>query len=171
MYKVLWLLGAYTEFVKLTSSRTNSKNRMQYFDDISGLCLNGGGFDEYTVLADNIDSLIELVDMNNENDIDAVATQIKALLLNIDWLPKAFRDSLNGKNYLPKNKLRWKLLNRDSGFMGKGLFRQHFFPNVTTIDLLASFLNEKLNYSTTSILKKADNLKKTFVNKVSAENS
>ncbi|NOQ81380.1 MAG: NAD(P)-binding protein, partial [Methylophaga sp.] len=36
VYKVLWLLGAYTEFVKLTSSRTNSKNRMQYFDDISG---------------------------------------------------------------------------------------------------------------------------------------
>ena len=154
VYKVLWLLGAYTEFVKLTSSRTRAKNRVDYYSEIQFLCLTGGGFDEYKTLADKVDTLIEHVDISNEKKVDQTVDEITAIFLNVDWLPNAFRKTLEGKAYLPKNKLNWNLLKRNTGFMGNGKFRQHFFNNKDTTDLLMNFLSEKVNYSTASLLRK-----------------
>ena len=154
VYKVLWLLGAYTEFVKLTSSRTSTEDKDDYYRQIQDLRLVGGGFDEYQILADKINTLIEAVVPENDHDVDKVVAEITHLFLNINWLPNAFRETLKGKTYLPKNKLRLSLLQRKSGFMGQGKFREHFFNNAGTLDLLTTFLTEKLKYSTTSILKK-----------------
>jgi tetracycline 7-halogenase / FADH2 O2-dependent halogenase len=153
VYKVLWLLGAYTEFVKLTSSRTRAKNTAEYYREIQSLCLTGGGFDEYQMLAEKVDTLIEQVDPDNEQAVEQTAAEITALFLAIEWLPNAFRETLQGKTYLPKNKLNWKLLKRHGGFMGRGKFRQHFFNNKETIDLLINFLGEKINYSRSSLVR------------------
>jgi FADH2 O2-dependent halogenase len=155
VYKVLWLLGAYTEFVKLTSSRTQANNRDDYYHEIQTLCLTGGGFDGYKRLADKVDRLIEQVDVTNESAVDNAVTEITTLFMRLDWLPDAFRETLNGKHYLPKNKLRWKLLHRHTGFMGHGEFREHFFSNALTMELLISFLHEKADYSTNSVLRKS----------------
>ncbi len=154
MYKVLWLLGAYTEFVKLTCIRKCATSREDYYAQVQTLCLTGGGFDEYQILADKVDTLIERVDVKNKLAVDQAVAEITDLFLAIEWLPNAFRETLKGKAYLPKNKLSWKLLKHHSGFMGKGEFRQHFFNNNETIDLLLSFLSEKINYSTVSIVRK-----------------
>ena len=153
-YKVLWLLGAYTEYVKLTCIRKCAKNREDYYQQIQSLCLAGGGFDEYKRLADKIDHLVEQVDVNNEQAVDQVVAEITALFLTLDWLPDAFRETLKGKAYLPKHKISWKLLRQNSGFMGNGNFRQHFFNNNETIDLLLNFLSEKITYSTAPVLRK-----------------
>jgi len=154
VYKVLWLLGAYTEFVKLTSSRTRAKNRDDYYHEIKSLSLVGGGFDEYKILADKIDTLVEQLDVNNVAGVELAVTEITRLFLQLEWLPDAFSETLKGKAYLPKNKLNWKLLRRSDGFMGKGKFRQHFFNNKETIDLLINFMGEKINYSTLSLVRK-----------------
>ncbi|MFK5949055.1 MAG: NAD(P)/FAD-dependent oxidoreductase [Methylococcales bacterium] len=154
VYKILWLLGAYTEFVKLTSCRTRANNRADYYHEIKTLCLTGGGFDEYKKLAEKVDTLIEQVDVNNEAEVEKTVSEITALFTQLEWLPLAFRETLEGKAYLPKNKLSWKLLKRNAGFMGNGKFRQHFFNNKETIDLLINFMSEKINYSTASLVRK-----------------
>ena len=153
VYKVLWLLGAYTEYVKLTSCRTRSKDQDDYYREIQNLRLVGGGFDDYQCLADKIDTLIEQVEPTNELAVDKTVTEITTLLLDLDWLPKAFRETLNGKTFLPENKLHLNLLQRDKGFMGHGAFRKHFFNNAATLELLKTFLGEKLNYSTSAVLR------------------
>ena len=92
-------------------------------------------------------------DVTDEEAVDQTVTKITILLLEIEWLPNVFRETLQGKSYLPKNKLSWKLLKRQSGFMGKGQYRQHFFNNKESIDLLIQFFSEKINYSTLFITK------------------
>ncbi len=154
VYKVLWLLGAYTEYVKLTSARTRAETRDDYFRQIQDLNLVGGGFPEYTMLAKKIDALMDMVDPSDEKAVDDTSAQIKALLLDIEWLPHAFRETLSGKRYLPKHKLKWHLLKRKTGFIGNGTFKKHFFNNATTRDLMLTFLMEKINYSKSSILRK-----------------
>lgn len=106
------------------------------------------------MLADKVDALIEQDDASNKKEVDQTVDEITALFLNVDWLPNAFRKTLEGKAYLPKNKLNWNLLKRNAGFMGNGKFRQHFFNNKETRDLLINFLSEKVNYSTASLLRK-----------------
>jgi len=154
VYKVLWLLGAYTEFVKLSSSRKRAACRDDYYREIASLSLTGGGFDEYKNLAEQIDTLIEQLDIKNEQAVDEAVAEIRGLFLALDWLPQAFRETLKGKPYLPKNKLSWKLLKRQTGFMGRGAFRQHFFSNKETLGLVKDFLTEKIKYSTLSLVRK-----------------
>ncbi|MEE9337732.1 MAG: NAD(P)/FAD-dependent oxidoreductase [Methylococcaceae bacterium] len=154
VYKVLWLLGAYTEFVKLTSSRKRALTRNDYYREIASLSLTGGGFDEYKTLAEQIDTLIEQLDVKNEQAVDYVVAEINNLFLALDWLPQAFRETLKGKPYLPKNKLRWQLLKWQAGFMGSGEFRKHFFNNKERLGLVKDFLTEKIKYATISLVRK-----------------
>ncbi len=153
VYKVLWLLGAYTEYVKLTSCRTRAKDRNEYYREIQNLRLVGGGFEDFKRLADKIDMLIEQSDPTSEEVVDKTVSEIRNLFLSLDWLPDAFRETLKGKMYLPENKLHWKLLQCDKGFMGHGAFRKHFFNNAATLDLMKTFLGEKFNYSTSAVLR------------------
>ena len=147
-YSVLWLLGAYTEYVKLTTARGMSEDRDTYYRYMVGLKLAGGGFPEFDRVANKIDSLIAEVDPMDNGQVTRVVAEIHACLLEIDWLPKAFADVLHGKTYLPKNKLRLSLLNRNNGFMGQGAYRAHFFgTNASTVALVKGFLREKLKYS------------------------
>lgn len=151
VYSVLWLLGAYTELVRLNSIRAQAKDRGEYFLLTRGLKLAGGGFAEFDQLADQIDTLIETVNPANEAEVDQAVAEIKALFGAIDWVPIPFREVLAGKNHLPANKLKLRLFKPESGFMGSGAYRAHFFGNHSLAALVRVFLWEKLRYSTLSL--------------------
>ncbi len=150
-YRVLWLLGAYTEFVKLSSVRALAGDRRRYYEGVRELRLVGGGFADFRVLADEIDGWLEGVDPKDDAAVDAVVADVRARLLATDWLPQAFAEVLNGKTYLPKRKLRPGLLSRDGGFLGRGDYREHFFAGVTPGALIKTFVQERLTYSVPAV--------------------
>ncbi len=152
VYTVLWLLGAYTEYVKLLSTRARAASRAEYFATITGLGLVGGGFGAFKQLADQIDTIIEAVDPCDEAAVDRVVAQIRALYAAIDWMPGAFQAVLAGKNHLPAHKLRLSLLRQDTGFMGSGDYRTHFFGNASRREVAQFFVRESVTYSTAALL-------------------
>jgi FADH2 O2-dependent halogenase len=151
VYSVLWLLGAYTELVMLNSIRAQAADRKDYFLLGRGLKLVGGGFPEFDLLAEKIDSIIEQTNPANEAEVDRAVAEIKALFGAIDWMPVPFRDLLAGKNHLPANKLRLRLFKPQGGFLGSGAYRAHFFGNHSMMAVVRIFLREKLKYSALSL--------------------
>ncbi len=147
VYSVMWLLGAYTEYVKLTSMRARARDRDGYYAEAHSLRLVGGGFPEFKVVADKVDELLEAVDPHDEAAVDATVAEIKTICAEVAWMPKAFSDLLDGKNHLPRRKLRLDLLNSSRGFLGAGAYREHFFGNISTPAMLKAFVAEKLRYS------------------------
>lgn len=151
VYSVLWLLGAYTELVRLNSIRAQAQNRRDYFRLSRGLKLAGGGFPEFEALADKIDTLIENVNPANEVEVDQAVVQIRAIFDAINWLPIPFREVLAGKNHLPANKLKLRLFKPNSGFMGSGAYRAYFFGGHSMAAVVRIFVREKLKYSALSL--------------------
>ncbi len=150
VYSVLWLLGAYTEFVKLSSARALAADRRGYYTETACLRLVGGGFAKFRTLADEIDAQLEQLDLYDDAAVAHAAADIRAQLGALEWLPEAFAEVLNGKTYLPKRKLRLGLLGR-SGFLGQGAYREHFFKGVTTGSLVKTFLQERRAYSASAV--------------------
>ena len=148
-YSVLWLLGAYTELVKLLGARSSAATRAAYYDETAALELTGGGFAEFEVLAKEVEGLLEADDLSDEE----IAARVSALLTQTSWLPQAFRDVLDGKTYLPRRKLRAGLLRRNAGFMGVGAYRRHFFAETSLVDMVKTFVSEKVRYSRVKITK------------------
>lgn len=147
VYSVLWLLGAYLEYVKLTVTRLRAKDRADYLRQLSGLRLAGGGFEPFFILQDQIDALIDKVDPDDEADVDRTVAEIKTLFSSFKWLSSAFCDLLDGKNHLPNNKLRVNLLNQTDGFLGDGVYRKHFFGDASTVELIGKAVREQARYS------------------------
>ena len=48
---------------------------------------------------------------------------------------------------MPHRKLRLGLLERDMGFLGTGAYREHFFGEVGTLELMEHFVKEKARYT------------------------
>ncbi len=69
-YSVLWLLGAYTELIMLSSIRLRAADRHDYMNRAHCLKLVGGGFEEFDRVAARIDQLMDEV---NPHDADQVA--------------------------------------------------------------------------------------------------
>ncbi|MCB9124691.1 MAG: NAD(P)/FAD-dependent oxidoreductase [Caldilinea sp.] len=147
VYAVLWLLGAYLEYVKLTVTRLTATDRADYLARLANNRLAGGGFEPFFALQEHIDTLIEQVDPENEADVDSTVAQIRLLFASFPWLSSAFRDLLAGKNHLPNNKLRVNLLNQTDGFLGDGIYRAHFFGDHTLADLAMKAAGEQARYS------------------------
>ncbi len=147
VYSVLWLLGAYLEYVRLVINRMRAKNRAEYIELMRPHRLAGGGFDQFFAIQEQIDALMDKVNPEDEADVDHTVEQIKSLLKSFQWISPAFRALLDGKNHLPDNKLRFSLLNQSNGFMGSGPYRQHFFGDKTLPELLAKAVSEQLRYS------------------------
>lgn len=147
VYSVLWLLGAYLEYVRLVINRMRAKNRADYIELMRPHRLAGGGFDQFFAIQEQIDALMDKVNPEDEADVDRTVEQIKSLLKSFQWISPAFRALLDGKNHLPDNKLRFSLLNQSNGFMGSGPYRQHFFGDKTLSELLAKAVSEQLRYS------------------------
>jgi tetracycline 7-halogenase / FADH2 O2-dependent halogenase len=152
VYSVLWMLGAYTEYVKLLSTRGRARDRDAYFAELAGVRLVGGGYAPFKELADQIDTLIEAVDPDNEAAVDQTVARIRSLYAATPWIPWAFQQVLAGKNYLPANKLRLSLLQQNhAGFMGEGAFREHFFGAASAREVARFFLSESVKYATTTV--------------------
>jgi len=147
VYAVLWLQGAYLEYLKLTVTRLRAKDRADYLAQLSGLKLAGGGFAPFFELQEKVDALIERVNPDDEADIDRTVAEIRNLYAAYPWMPSAFRDLLNGKNTLPNNKLRVNLFNQSDGFLGDGIYREHFFGDKTMLDLILKAVTEQVRYS------------------------
>lgn len=152
VYSVLWLLGAYTEYVKLLSVRGRARSRAEYFTEIATLRLVGGGFDQFKRLAEQIDTLIEAVDPHDQAAVDHVVAAIRARYAATPWMPWAFQQLLAGKNHLPANKLRLSLLQQNNaGFMGEGAFRRHFFGEASMSEVAQFFVGESVRYSSVAL--------------------
>ncbi|PDV96906.1 NAD(P)/FAD-dependent oxidoreductase [Candidatus Chloroploca asiatica] len=152
VYALLWLLGAYLEYLKLLSTRGRATSRAAYFAELAELRLVGGGFGPFKTLADQIDTLIEAVDPCDEAAVDQTVRQIRALLADFPWMPWAFQQVLAGANHLPANKLRLSLLRQDQkGFLGDGLFRQHFFGDASLRQVTRFFVSEGVKYGNSMI--------------------
>ncbi|MGR9116409.1 MAG: NAD(P)/FAD-dependent oxidoreductase [Gammaproteobacteria bacterium] len=147
VYAILWLLGAYLEYLKLTVTRLRATNRGDYLTQLAGLKLVGGGFAPFFELQEKVDTLIEQVNPDDETDVYRVVSEIRSLYATYPWMPTAFRDLLNGKTFLPNNKLRVNLFNRNDGFLGDGIYREHFFGNTPLLELIPKAICEQFRYS------------------------
>ena len=154
-YSVLWLLGAYTELVKLMSARGSATSREGYYLSTASLKLVGGGFRDFEDLSEKLDAVMRSVHPENEKGVDEAVTYFKEALSQTPWLPQAFKDVLNGKNHLPRRKLRLGLLRRERGFLGEGAYREHFFGGVGVAKLVSAFVRETFAYSARSLKSRA----------------
>lgn len=151
-YSVLWLLGAYTELVKLFSIRIDATRNgtivpEQFINQLQGLKLSGGGFTGYDQVADQINQIVEGVNLSSTVEIEAAVTQIRDIFDLVDWMPVPFQKVLDGQTHLPKNKLRLDLLKRDKGFLRGGEYRRHFFGEHSMFKIGRAFLAETIRYS------------------------
>lgn len=153
-YSVLWLLGAYTEYLRLNMIRSQAHgNRSYYYRQLTQLSLVGGGFEEFRILSDRIDRIIERHSrLNDPVKMDETIAQIDTLLRAIQWMPKPFVDILNGAPALPRQKIRLDLFKRGGGFLGNGRYREHFFGTQSVWTLLRVYLAEKLKYGKVPLL-------------------
>lgn len=148
VYSVLWLLGAYTELIKLSAIRMDAWDRRAYFAEAHRLHLAGGGFGDFDRLAQTIDQIVDATDPSSDASVERAVVNIRAAFDAIDWLPLPFGEILDGKTFLPKNKVRFDLLGKDQGFLRNGDYRRHFFGAHTMFDVARAFLSEKFKYST-----------------------
>ena len=147
LYSVLWLLGAYCELLKLTTIRANAVNREDYYQQLQGLKLVGGGFTEFESLQEQIYTILENTNFELEEELDRAVMHIKSLYSQIEWMPDAFEQVIRGKNHLPASKIRPSIFKHKGGFLGLGAYRQHFFGNLTLSSLVKLFFQEKAKYS------------------------
>ena len=148
VYAVMWLLGAYTEYLMLNGIRARSQgDRATYMQFLYGMHLVGGGFAGFRPISNQVDTIIEQVDPHDEEAVDKAVAEINRIFRSIDWMPEPFLALLDGATFLPKNKLRLSLLKKDEGFLGKGDYRKHFFGEHSTAEMLRVFVKEKIRYS------------------------
>ena len=145
-YSVVWLAGAYTELVKLNTMRASAANRDEYVEHLTNLELTGGGFSEFFDIANEVDRIMETTDPYNPNSAKEAENQIRDILQSINWLPNPFHDILDGKTYLPKNKIRPDIFRRKKGFLGSGNYRDHFFSGASLYQLVRYGISEKLRH-------------------------
>jgi hypothetical protein len=144
----MWLLGAYTELVRLNMMRAQWQgDRQAYYDHLVTLKLVGGGYAEFDEVSERVNRIMEAVDTTDETSIVSAAAEIDRIFRSLDWIADPFLALLDGKTYLPKNKLRLSLLKPGEGFMGKGAYRQHFFGEMTLTDVLSYGAQEKVRFA------------------------
>lgn len=148
---VQWLLGAYTEYLKLLSVRAQARDRADYFKQVLGLRLVGGGFPAFRELEEEVYAAIEAVDPADDAAVVRVVESIQARYAQVDWMPQPFAAVLHGANKLPRTKLRPDLFDGDKGFLRRGAYRAHFFGERSMASVVAAFGREALRYSRTGL--------------------
>ena len=149
---VLWLTGAYLEYVKLTSNRALAVDRQDYYHRLQGLKLVGGGFAGFEQLAQRVYVVLDKGLANGKaphssEDVTQLAQQMTQQLEQVSWMPQVFKAVLHGKNHLPRHKLHPRLFRPKQGFLGTGRYRQHFFANRSVSFFLDFYLSERAKYS------------------------
>lgn len=148
VYAVMWLLGAYTELLKLNMMRLQAgDDRQAYVDQLVTLKLVGGGYTGFDAVAARVDGIMEKVDAEDETAVNHAVAEINQIFRSLDWIADPFVALLDGKTYLPKNKIRLSLLKPGEGFMRSGAYREHFFGTLTMADILRYGAVEKVRYA------------------------
>lgn len=154
VYAVMWLLGAYTELVKLNMLRAQAmkrgrptETRPHYYEQLVTLRLVGGGFPEFADVADRVDGVMEAVNLEDDTAVTTAVTEINQIFRSLEWIADPFVALLDGKTYLPKNKIRLSLLKPGAGFMRSGAYKEHFFGDLTMLDLLRYGVKEKVRFA------------------------
>ena len=154
VYSVVWLQGAYLEYLRLIMNRFRAKgDREKYLQFMKPHRLAGGGFGKFFEIQEQIDALMDKVNPEDEADVDRTVAEIRRLFDGFPWMPTTIRVLLDGKNHLPDNKLRLNLLNRKVGFMGSGIYRDHFFGDESMLNLLILAAKDEMKYSKRGIRK------------------
>jgi FADH2 O2-dependent halogenase len=157
VFSVLWLLGAYLEYVYLLSARGQAKDRHDYFERVRGLKLVGGGFPEFETLSNQVHAIMERTDPSDDRAVVHAEAEIRALYAAAPWMPWAYQQVLAGKNHLPAQKFRLGLLDPEKGFMGSGVYRQHFFGSRSLPELGWFVLCDTLKYATPLLNRRKQN--------------
>ena len=97
-YSVLWLLGAYTELVKLMSAKAEAGSRAEYYREVTALRLVGGGFTEFRALAKQLDAVVARTDLLSDTEVREAVALFQTRLTELHWLPHPFREVLGGQN-------------------------------------------------------------------------
>ncbi len=152
-YSVLWLLGAYTELLKLGMLRVDAgDDRNAYVAELSKLELVGGGFGEFFQLSDTVDQKIESSVGANKRQLLEINEEVLASMNEVEWMPDPFRKILSGAPSLPRRKVRPELFTgRSGGPLGTGNYRQHFFGSRSLWNVGLVAIQQKLTYSTFSL--------------------
>ena len=158
-YSVIWILGAYLELVRLTTSRIHLQRHLKAggkAEDFSlpNLRLLGGGFAPFKILADKVDTLIEAVDVSDTKAVQTAADQMQVLIQAEKWIPYAFREISLGKKHLPTRKFTHRLFLRQGGLLGDKVFRDHFFKDITVFQLSWFMVRERLWFSRAAIARR-----------------
>ena len=143
--QVLWLLGAYTEFLKLMTVRMRSrKSRAGYFEDFREMKLVGGGFSDYWDFAEDIYAQLRGVEGKTETELEAVLGEMQRRFETEPWIEPRFRAILEGAKCLPKNKFRFELV---KPLFVKSRYRKHFFGGAGVLRIGVFVVGEFLRYS------------------------
>ena len=86
VYSVLWLLGAYLEYLRLIINRYRAQNRDEFLKLLQPHRLVGGGFDQFFQIQEKIDTLIDKVNPDDEADVDRTVAEIRALYSQFPWM-------------------------------------------------------------------------------------
>jgi FADH2 O2-dependent halogenase len=157
VYSVVWLQGAYLEYLRLIMNRFRANgDREKYLEFMKPHRLAGGGFEKFFEIQEQIDALMDKVNPEDEADVDRTVAEIRRLFDGFPWMPTTIRALLHGKNHLPDNKLRLNLLNRKVGFMGSGIYREHFFGDESMLNLLILAAKDEMKYSKRGIKKQRE---------------
>lgn len=150
-FSVLWILGAYLELVKLTTTRINwlrDSNRRHISEfELPDLQLVGGGYNRYSQLAEAMHAEMESVDIDNPAAVSRCAKNMHSLIQANRWISYSFRELSNGKKHLPKHKYSWRLLMTEGGILGPSDYRRHFFGDIGKAELARFLLAERWRYS------------------------
>nr|WP_315475732.1 hypothetical protein [uncultured Undibacterium sp.] len=157
VYSVVWLLAAYLEYLRLIMNRFRAKgDREKYLELMKPHRLVGGGFHKFFEIQEQIDALMDVVNPEDEADVDRTVAEVRRLFDGFPWIPTTIRDLLHGKNHLPDKKLRLNLLNRKGGFLGSGIYRDHFFGDESMLNLLILAAKDEMKYSVRGIRKQRE---------------
>ena len=134
-----WLLGAYTEYLKLLSTRAMNRSRDAYVAELVRLRLVGGGFPEFRAVESTVYDVLDPVDPDDEAQVDRAVHALNDLYRRIDWIPLPFYAVLDGKNHLPRAKIRPDTFDPSQGFLRTGAYRTHFFGEHSLLEVGGAF--------------------------------
>lgn len=151
-YSSVWLLGAYTEGMKLALTRTNASKaregyRAYFHRQTANMTMSGGAYPGFWELDKRICDIIDSINFEDEDDILRACVEMDKIMEETSWVPDAIKAITRGKKYLPKNKARLALLKKNGGFMGPPDYHRHIFDGLGYVGLVWFILKEKLKYS------------------------
>ena len=165
-YIILWVLGAYLEYLKLVLLRFNahySGNKKDMSSDDSNLNLRlvGGGFDKFNKLEKEVYKILDSINFRDTFDIEKKSQSILNEFIKAEWIPFTIKRYFV-ENHLNSNQYNLAFLKNKGGIFGVSDYRNHFFGELSSLWILKEFFYEKSRYSKSRLRKKKNNNYKVY---------